>query len=457
MNLTLIILLIYLVLLFFVAWFFSRQESLDAYFLNSKKTGLWLMVFASIATMLGAGSTVAMVSEIYNSGISYGIALPIGAILGVILLGIIAKKIKIAGDKYEAYTLVDFFHKRFDNKNKIIAFFFQIFLMISWIGVQAIAIASLTSVLIGINFNMALFLAAGVTILYTAIGGLKIDFITDFIQFWIILLVFSIMAIIGYQEIGSISSLLSSVPKGHLNPFAFGGIVWLLGVILLSGFVYIGDSATWQRIVSVKNQKTARKAFFLTIPFFLFLSLVTIFFGLIASVKLTGISQDLALFSFMKAILPPWLLGLGFASILAVIMSTIDSGLIGGSTIIYRAIFKKDQFENKKELFYARLITALFGVCGFSIAFLFPNIVSLSLFSSYLAVTFAIPLVFGLYSKKISANASFYALIFSTISLIITFPIIGPNCFVIPLILSLSTLLFYDKIFKRKDILNPKI
>jgi len=299
-----------------------------------------------------------------------------------------------------------------------------------------------------------LFLAAGVTILYTAIGGLKIDFITDFIQFWIIFVVFLIMAIIGYQEIGGISSLLSSVPKGHLNPFAFGGITWFLGVIFLSGFLYLGDTVTWQRIMSVKNQKTARKAFFLTIPFFLFLALVIIFFGLIASVKLTGISQDLALFSFMKTILPPWLLGVGFASILAVIMSTIDSGLIGGSTIIYRAIFKKNQFDNKKELFYARLITALFGICGFSIAFLFPNIVSLSLFSSYLAVTFAIPLIFGLYSKKISANASFYALLFSTIGLIISFPIIGPNSFVVPLIFSLSILLFYDKIFKKKDLID---
>jgi len=131
MNLTLIVLLIYLTFMFLVAWYFSRKESVEDYFLNSKKTGLWLMVFASIATMLGAGATVAMVSEVYNSGISYGIALPAGIIIGAILLGIISKRVKMMGEKYEAYTLVDFFHKRFDNKNKIFAFIFQIFLIIS--------------------------------------------------------------------------------------------------------------------------------------------------------------------------------------------------------------------------------------------------------------------------------------------------------------------------------------
>jgi Na+/pantothenate symporter len=43
-------------------------------------------------------------------------------------------------------------------------------------------------------------------------------------------------------------------------------------------------------------------------------------------------------------------------------MSSIDSLLIGGSTIIYKSIFKKDQIESKKKMFFARLITTIFGI-----------------------------------------------------------------------------------------------
>lgn len=60
----------------------------------------------------------------------------------------------------------------------------------------------------------------------------------------------------------------------------------------------------------------------------------------------------------MDKILPSSLVGIGFASILAVIMSSIDSLLIGGSTIIYREIFKNKKSSSKKNIFYARLITA---------------------------------------------------------------------------------------------------
>ncbi len=289
----------------FIAWLFSRKESLGAYFLNKRKTSLWFMTFSTAATIIGAGAVVSVVSEVYNSGISYGMILPISFVFGLIILGLVAKKIKAVGDKYEAYTLIDFFHKRFDLKNKILSGIIQLFLLIVWIALQAVVIASLASVLIGIDYQTALFLAAAVTILYTTVGGLKIDIITDFIQFWIIFIMFIIMAFIGYNYVGGISNLLSQLPKGHLDPFAFGGIVWAVGGILLAGFLYLGNSSRWQLIFSAENQKTARKSFFLAIPFVVLIGVFALFFGLVASVLLSGINQDTAIFSLMNHILPP--------------------------------------------------------------------------------------------------------------------------------------------------------
>ena len=450
MNPALIVLIIYLAIMFFVAWFFSRRESLEAYFLNKRRTGLWLMTFSSVATVVGAGATVAVVSEVYNSGISYGLALPVSFVVGMIILGIVAKKIKVIGDQYDAHTIVDFFHKRFDAKNKVLTGILQLFLLIIWVGVQAIAIASLASVLVGIDYQIALFLSAAITILYTAIGGLKIDIITDFIQFWIIFGMFIVMAIIGFGHVGGVSNLLSQLPRGHLDPFAFGGITWFVGAILLSGFLYLGNTAHWQRILSAESQKTARKSFFLTIPFVVLLGILILFLGLVAAVLLPGIKQETAIFSLMDKILPAGLVGLGFAAILAVIMSSIDSLLVGGSTIIYRALFRKKELNNKKELSYARLITGLFGICGFLLAFLVPNIITLSLVVTYLALIFVPPIFAGIYSKRISANASFYSILVPAIALFSLFPIVGKNTFVITGLLGILIILFYDKIFRKK-------
>ena len=455
MNTTLIILLVYLALMFGIAWYFSRKESLNAYFLNSKKTSLWLMTFSTVATIIGAGGVVAIVSEVYNSGISYGLALPISFVAGMIILGIMAKKIKVIGDEYNAHTIVDFFEKRFDRKNKILTGVLQIFLLIIWVGIQAIAIASLASVLVGVEYEFALILSALIVILYTTIGGLKIDIITDFIQFWIILVVFLILAFVGYLEVGGISNLLSNVPQGHLNPFGFGGIGWMIGVIVLSGFLYLGNTTHWQRIFSAENQKTARNSFFLSIPFVILLGFIVLFLGLIASVLLSGIKQDLAIFLLMDKILPPSLVGIGFASILAVIMSSIDSLLVGGSTIIYRGVFKKNQFDSKKEMFYARLITALFGVAGFLIAFLIPNMITLSLIVTYLALIFVPPIIAGINSKSTTSNASFYSILIPTILLFILYPFLKENTFIITSPLGILIIIFYDKIFKSQKKLAP--
>src|SRR3989339_350515 len=317
MDTTAIVLIIYLVVMFFVAWYFSRKESIEAYFVNQRKTNLWLMTFSTVATVVGAGATVAIVSEVYNTGISYGLALPISFIAGMFILGLLAKKIKEIGDQYGAHTIVDFFEKRFGRKNKILTGWLQLFLLVIWIGIQAIAIASLASVLIGVDYVIALFFSAAITILYTAMGGLKVDIITDFIQFWVITLVFIAMAIVGYQSIGSFGDLLAQLPKGHLDPLAFGGLSWFIGVIILSGFLYLGNTTHWQRIFSAENQQTARNSFFWSIPFVILLGFIVLFLGLLSSVLLSGIKQETAIFLLMDKILPPYLVGIGFASILA--------------------------------------------------------------------------------------------------------------------------------------------
>lgn len=450
MSTTILVLVLYLVIMFFVAWYFSRKESVEAYFVNKRKTNVWLMTFSTVATVVGAGATVAIVSEVYNTGISYGIALPISFIVGMFILGLAAKKIKTIGDEYGARTIVDFFEKRFDKKNRNLTGILQLFLLTIWIGVQAIAISSLASVLIGIDYNVAIFVAAAITILYTAIGGLKVDIITDFIQFWIIAIVFIVMAIVGYQHVGSFGNLFSQLPVGHLDVFAFGGISWFVGVLLVSGFLYLGNTTHWQRIFSAENETTAKKSFFWAIPITAFLGLIVLFLGLISVVLLPQVQKETAIFALMNNILPSWLVGAGFAAILAVIMSSIDSLLVGGSAIIHKALFKDKSIEAKKELFYARVLTGVFGIFGFVLAFLIPNIVTLSLIVTYLALIFVPPIYAALYSKKVSANASFYSILIPSIVLFAMFPFLKENTFVVTVLLGVLIIALYDKVFKNK-------
>jgi Na+/proline symporter len=438
-----------------VTWYFSRKESLDTYFINKRKTSLWLMVFSTISTIVGATATISVVSEVYNSGISYGLALIFAFTIGVFVLGLVASKMKTLGDKYSAYSIADIFYRRFDRKNKNIVSILQLFVLIGWIATNLAGLSAISSIVLGVNYSLAIGIAVLVAILYSAIGGLKIDIITDFIQFWIILIPFVIMAFIGYSEVGGVNNLISQLPSGHLNPLAFGGIAWFLGTILLSGFVYLGTAYHWQRTISAENEKVAKKSYFISIPILFILGVIIIFFGLLASVLLKDIPQDFAIFSLMSHLLPPSLAGIGFAAILATIMSSIDSSLVAGSTIIYKEFFKDNSFSEKRKILVARIITAMFGIVAGLLVLAIPSIVSLSLLVSYMALIF-VPAIFAtLYSEKVSANASFYSILIGFILLIALFPILGKNAFIIPVLSATLIILFYDKIFKRtKSALN---
>src|SRR3989344_5686060 len=264
------------------------------------------------------------------------------------------------------------------------------------------------------------------------------------------MIVFVALAFIGYQEVGGFSNLISNVPKEHFNPFAFGGISWFIGAILLSGFLYLGNTTQWQRIFSAESQQTAKKSFYLSIPFLVVLGLITIFFGLISSVLLSGIKQENAIFLLMNELLTPTFAGIGFAAILAVIMSSIDSLLVGGSAIIYKAMFKENGSIEKRRLLYARIITTLFGILGFVIAFILPNIITLSLLVTYLAIIFVPPIISGLYYKKTSSEASFWSILIPTIVLFSLFPFVKENTFLISGTLGIVIIIFYDKLFKVK-------
>ena len=451
MTTTYVVILIYFLLIFGVARYFSRKESLQEYFLNNKSSSLRLLVFANVATLVWAWAVVTTVSEVYNSGISMWLSNIISFLFWAILLALLSPQIYKFWLKHWIYNVVDFFAKRFDKKNQILVLILQLFLLIVWTSIQIMAIALLVSSLVWIGYYVSLLISVGITILYTSMWWLKIDIITDFIQFWIIFLVFIIMAVIWYQDVWWFHSLISQLSPGHLNPFAFGWIWFFVWWILFGGLVYIPNSCHRQRILSAKDESTAKKSFYRSIPFLVLLMAIVVFLWLVAAVSLPSIPQDNAIFALMKNLLSnKRLLWIWFSCILAVVMSSVDSLLVAGSTIIYRWFIKQKNVSEKKWMLRARLLTAWFGVLCMILSIVAPSLIFIWLFVMYLALIFVPAILAGMFSSKISSNASFYSLLIPSVILIAGYIPIWKNIFILTTVLAIVIVLFYDKIFRNK-------
>jgi SSS family solute:Na+ symporter len=427
----LIVIAAYLFITLIIGLIASKREHLEGYMINNRRTHLFLLTTSNIATQIGAGAIVGVAASAYLKGVSYGIIVMISIFLSFVLFSYIAPRIKAFGDKHKAYTTGDFFEHRFGRNSRYVFAGIYILLAFLWSGVQFVAIAQLIKILTGINFEVALIGAAVITIIYTSVAGIISDLLTDFFQFWVMVLTFIVLVPLAWGKAGGMDAL-TALPATYFDPLAFGGIIFFLGGIFLSGLVVLPEVHFWQRIYSADSEKTARRSFIWALPSLLFVA-VAIICGLLAVKLAPNVEPDLALFSLMNNVLPSGLLGLGYAGIIAIVMSSIDSILLGGSATIlkdfYMPIFHPERHEHEL-LNMARYITAIFGILSAVVAFYFQDIVNLTILASFTAGCFSFAILGGLFWKRTTAKACIASMISSLIVLYISYPFLKEIAFV---------------------------
>ncbi len=426
-----IVLAVYLLVMIVVAHASVDRKKIEGFLVNNRKTGLTLLTLSNIATFVGAGAVVAVVSATYSSGISYGIISMIAICVAALIFAKISPNIKAFGDVHNAHTLGDFLKHRYGEKTAKLFSFLYIFLALLWGALQYVALAYLFNILTGIDFRLSIAIVAGVTIAYTAVSGLIADMLTDFIQFWVMILTFIVLIIASFNASKGINAI-TSLPASYFDPLAFGGLAFFIGGTFLSGLVLLPSVHYWQRIYSAESVKTAKKSFLLSIPGIILFVGASIFLGLISVSLLPNVNPDKALFQLMEKVLPNGFLGLGFAGILAVIMSSVDSLLIGATATIVKNIYPPFNGQNLSDeniLKKAHLITIIFGILMMTAAFILPDLVKLSLLVSFVALCFVPAILGGLLWKRANQRAAIASIVASLIVLFATFPFIPKTAF----------------------------
>jgi len=432
------IIVIYLTAMLGLGFYLGRKESLEGFFVNNRRTKLFLLIFTALSTSMGAGSVIGVVSASYNSGISYAVTFGLISIVAWLFVAWLAPRIKEWGDNLGAYTFGDFFAARYSDATRRVASVVTLTSYFTITAVQFVAFATLAKVVGGISFEVALIISAIITILYTVLAGIKGDFYTDALQFFVMLPVFIFLFIIGFSQIG-VDNLFTNIPPDYFNLFNYAGPSFFFAALILGFPLLLVSMEVWQRIFAAVDAKTARRAFifsgFLKVSF-IFAAMI---FGFMAFQVVPGAEKDSALFELMKELLPSGLLGFGFASVLAIIMSTIDSMLMVGSATLTKDYYlvKNPQADEKKVLFVGRLSVLLFGIGAFAVALLFQDIVRLAVTSVQILGVFAPALIGGLLWERSTAPAAFWSILIGFITTLVILPFLPDTSFIPAIVLSI--------------------
>lgn len=460
-SIDLIIVFVYILLLFGVGIFVGLRENVEDFLILSRKAKFPMVLFSIVSTWVGVGVIVGTSASGYDTGISLGITALSGGLVGVIAAAVFAPTVKRFGDRFNAHTIGDFFIIRYSRSSQIIAGGIIALIYMAFTAAQFVGLAALLSVWTGIGFETVVILAALTTIVYTAFAGIKSDFYTDAIHFWVMLIVlFGVLLPIVWQTSGGVVAL-SKLPPSYFDPFAYGGISFFLAALIFGAGVVFVSMEVWQRIYASSSEKTARWALASSVAIILAFYLLAMYLGMVAKVIEPNLAnRDLALFTLMKKFLSPGILGLGIAAFLAVFISTVNTMIMVVSATLTKDFYKgiiNPKASDKQLLKVGRFLTLVVGLLGFLLAFQVRDIVTLTV-GALLMLQVLLPAIMGgFFWRKATAKAAFWSILLGFIVAVALLPSMPQTAFLPGFVVSLIVFVGVSLITKHSPSENIKL
>ena len=208
----------------------------------------------------------------------------------------------------------------------------------------------------------------------------------------------------------------------------------------------------WQRIFAAESIETAKKAFYLSAIIQPFLIGSGVFIGITAAALYPNIEGKEALFRVMIEFLPEGLLGLGLVSVLAILMSTVNSLVLVGGSTLYAGIFKHkiERKTERKQLRWLQILTLCFGLFSLLLAFIFTDLVKLLLMGAFIMMPMTPAIMWAVFSKNRNPNIAIASMILGLLTTILLINTMPETAFAPGFIVSLLVMALGKYFYKRQ-------
>jgi len=238
------------------------------FLMSTRNIPLWITSLAFISANLGAQEVLGMAAN----GAKYGLYTAhfywMGAILAMVFLGVFMMPFYYGS---KARSVPEFLKLRFDEKTRTYnALTFAVMTIFSS-GISLYALAMLMKTILGWDFNVSIWLAAGIVLAYTFLGGLTSAVYNEVLQFFLIVLGIAPLVYIGFHQVGGIDGILANVDNAKLhlwkgmsssetNPMGTNAfsLIFGLGFVLAFGY-WCTDFLVVQRAMISHNLNDARR------------------------------------------------------------------------------------------------------------------------------------------------------------------------------------------------------
>ncbi|QGU94732.1 sodium:solute symporter family protein [Clostridium bovifaecis] len=416
MNISLIIVILYIAALFIISAAAKKltEKGAENYILAGRNLNIPLVAVTITGVAVGGASTIGVSEQAYSVGLAagwYNVAWAVGAIL----MGV------FAAGKYRSLnvsTVPELFEKFYDTKGRIICVIGQIVIQIAATSLQYVAGgAILASMLPNIfSFRMGMITSAIVFIGITFIGGMWSAGLSNLLNVLLIYVGITLATIRSIADQGGISNIQASLPSNipYLSPVE--GLGWITIISWL--VVMITQSMSMQYSVQVscsaKDKRTAKNGFIIGGLIILPIGFMAALLGISAKAAFPNISATLALPKVIMS-LNPVLAGVTLAALWAADVSTACNLLLGSATLFSQDIYKRfinPKVSEKKFMIITKVSVVVLGLLTFILALTIAEILKTLMVALSLATAFTVVFIFTVYCPKLCRkNSAFYTTI----------------------------------------------
>ena len=313
----------------------GKQTDNAAYWEASRNLSGWSVGLSISASMMSISwSCVYGVQLFYWYGWGGAWLLIIPWLITMIGFFVFAPKFR----SFKSFSQPQLLEKRFGQGTRQLLAPALIVVFITWTGAEIFAAGNIIAPFLGISLNWTLFLITLVVAFYTYSGGFEAVVSTDKIQFVLVALFITIIAILGYNALPGGTSLWSEpVPPKSVSGFKL--ISPGLALIGMTFFAYLPgwliETDVWVRLQAARSDRSARNGIALaTLNSFIFVGIFPLIIGLSALVLFPApngvipeqLQDGAVIFTvLMKNYAPIWLNIFLAIGLIAAAMSTIDT------------------------------------------------------------------------------------------------------------------------------------
>ncbi len=425
-TLDLIVVVLYFVFILIVGIVSYRKVKNETdYSLAGRSLGYPTLVGAITATAIGAGATLGVGGLSYNLGIVVVWSI-VAYALGLLGFSVIAGVIR----RLKYWTIPEVLLARYGNTTRIISAIFLLLGLVALFGVQVAALGTVfTAVggtLWGVTYGQAVLIAGAVMIAYTFAGGMFALAYTEIVQAVLLLVILGVLLPIFLFSGTDIGSMTTKLPSHMFDVFRGAPPFTLIGWFLTLIPICFIDVSLWQRASSARDEHVAKRSIVISTILYFGYSLSIILVGMLGfylypSLKGAYGTNDVIIPILIMNNLPPVMIGLSIAAILAVVMSTAASVLMVAGMTVSRDVARliKPNMKERTGLWTARVAVAAIGAFGITFALVMRGIFDMMLlsFAIFIAVAF-VPTMAALFWKKATNAGAIASMIGGGVSVV---------------------------------------